>query len=145
MPVIERRRTQKRLAAAIVLHKGHVLLVRRSYTERFLPGAWGVPCGKLEAGESPADGVLRELKEETGLLGHVRRAVGRSFFDSEWDGRAVENIQTNFVVELDTDEDPGDIPVSLPEPDQAHQWVPIADLSRADLDDHNLNAIRQAL
>jgi 8-oxo-dGTP diphosphatase len=81
--------SQNRLAAAIVLHDDRILLVRRSITERFLPGVWGVPCGKLDPGEDPAAGAIRELKEETGLLGDVRRLAGHSSFISEWNGRTI--------------------------------------------------------
>lgn len=143
MPLMEQQdraqRAQNRLAAAVVLHNDRVLLVRRSLTERFLPGAWGIPCGKLDPGEDPETGALRELKEETGLIGEIRRRAGYSWFDSDWDGRRVENIQINFVVE------PITLDVVLPEPDQAYIWVPIHELDSADLDDHNLNAIKQAL
>ncbi len=31
------------------------------------PGMWDVPGGKLEANETPREGVIRELKEETGF------------------------------------------------------------------------------
>ncbi|MDX6346920.1 MAG: 8-oxo-dGTP diphosphatase, partial [Streptomyces sp.] len=41
------------MAAAVVVHDDRVLTVRRSFGERFLPGVWGVPCGKLDAGETP--------------------------------------------------------------------------------------------
>ena len=43
-----------------------VLLVRRG-TEP-LKGRWSLPGGLLELGESLADGVVREVKEETGLV-----------------------------------------------------------------------------
>ena len=39
------------LAAAVVMHNDHVLIVRRSRSEGFLPGRWGVPCGKIDEGE----------------------------------------------------------------------------------------------
>ncbi len=127
------------LAAAIVLHEDRVLLVRRSFRENFLPGAWGVPCGKLNPDEGPDVAVLRELKEETGLSGKVERRVGQSRFLSEWDGQTVENIQNNYLVH------PLDLDVELPEPDQEFRWVPTSELEQADLDEHNLSTIRQAL
>jgi 8-oxo-dGTP diphosphatase len=130
---------QIRLAAAIVLQDDQVLLVRRSVHERFLPGIWGIPCGKLEPGEDPAAGALRELKEETGLIGEVRRLAGHSDFVSEWNGRTVHNTQANCLVEPLSDE------IILPESDQAYEWVPTGKLDDFGLDDHNLNAIRQAL
>jgi len=38
-------------------------------------GAWGVPGGKIEAGETMLDAVVREFSEETGLvIGDVRWA-----------------------------------------------------------------------
>jgi 8-oxo-dGTP pyrophosphatase MutT (NUDIX family) len=42
-----------------------VLLIRR---HRFIPGTWGweVPAGRLDPGETPAAGAVRETEEETG-------------------------------------------------------------------------------
>ncbi len=129
----------KRLAAAVVMHKGRVLLVRRSETERFLPRVWGVPCGKLDTGESPQDGVLRELKEETGLLGEVVRKVGESSFVSEYRGHEVKNWQDNFLVR------PLSRHITLPEPDQAYAWLSPSELSSVDIDEYNREIVRQAL
>lgn len=129
-----------RLAAAVVMDvQGHVLVVRRSEHERFLPRAWGVPCGKLEPGENPEDGALRELKEETGLLGEVLRSVGHSRFTSEYRGHQVENRQENFLVA------PLSRHVVLPQPDQVYAWLAPDELSRVDLDAYNRDIIDQAL
>jgi 8-oxo-dGTP diphosphatase len=129
----------KRLAAAVVMRKGLVLLVRRSETERFLPRVWGVPCGKLEPGESPEDGVLRELKEETGLLGEVVRKVGESSFVSEYQGHEIKNWQDNFLVR------PLSRHITLPEPDQGYCWLSPDELHTVDIDEYNLDIVRQAL
>lgn len=127
------------LAAAVVLHDDRVLVVRRSRREEFLPGVWGIPCGKLNPGETPSAGALRELKEEAGLAGEIRRFAGKSTFVSEWDGRQVNNVQMNFLVR------PLSLDVVLPERDQEFQWIPTAELADSGLDPHNLGAIRQAL
>ncbi|WP_373296996.1 NUDIX hydrolase [Streptomyces brasiliensis] len=131
---------ERRLAAAVVMdEQGRVLLVRRSERERFLPRVWGVPCGKLEAGESPEDGALRELKEETGLLGEVVRRIGESSFVSEYRGHEVKNWQDNFLVRPLTRH------VVLPEPDQDYEWLPTDRLSSVEIDDYNRDVVSQAL
>jgi ADP-ribose pyrophosphatase YjhB (NUDIX family) len=47
--------------------EGRVLLARGS-SSADLPGVWQVPGGGIEHGEHPADGVVREFAEETGLV-----------------------------------------------------------------------------
>jgi 8-oxo-dGTP diphosphatase len=108
------------LAAAILVHEDRVLLVRRSITERFLPGVWGVPCGKVEPGEKLDEAAVRELREETGLDGTVVRNVGETTFPSVWRGKRVLNVQSNFLMRPEGT--PG--PVKLPSPDQEASWVP---------------------
>jgi ADP-ribose pyrophosphatase YjhB (NUDIX family) len=50
---------------AVVVEAGRVLLIRRG-TEP-LKGHWSLPGGLLELGESLTAGVIREVREETGL------------------------------------------------------------------------------
>lgn len=47
-----------------------VCRIAPGYTVGF-DGWWTLPGGGLEHGEDPRDGVLRELMEETGLVGEV--------------------------------------------------------------------------
>ena len=49
----------------VVVHRNRVLLIRRGHEP--LKGEWSIPGGLVELGEELADGVRRELKEETGL------------------------------------------------------------------------------
>lgn len=44
---------------------GQILLLRRA--GGVLSGQWYLPGGAVEAGESPVEGAIRELKEESGL------------------------------------------------------------------------------
>jgi 8-oxo-dGTP diphosphatase len=54
---------------------GRLLLVRRGRPPAL--GAWSIPGGRCEPGESPADACVREVGEETGLLVEVQRWAGR--------------------------------------------------------------------
>ena len=52
--------------AAIFDSEGRILLMRRSDNAK-----WCLPCGWLDPGESPEQGVVREILEETGLEAEV--------------------------------------------------------------------------
>ncbi|HEV2276178.1 MAG TPA: NUDIX hydrolase [Acidobacteriaceae bacterium] len=50
---------------AVVIEDGKVLLVRRG--QEPLKGHWSLPGGALELGETLEEGVIREVREESGL------------------------------------------------------------------------------
>ena len=47
--------------------KGEVLMLQRSKNNKAFPDYWDIPGGTLKDGEDPAQGAIRETKEETGL------------------------------------------------------------------------------
>lgn len=57
--------------AAIFNEHGEVLLMERSDGS-----GWCLPCGFVEPNESPAEGIIREVHEETGLEIRIKRLVG---------------------------------------------------------------------
>lgn len=62
-------------AAGVLLEQeGRVLLVRRRYDPR--AGAWCIPAGFMEAGETPEQSAEREVLEETGLIVQLDRLFG---------------------------------------------------------------------
>ncbi len=63
------------VTAAILTHEGRILIARRPAGDR-LAGLWEFPGGKLEPGETPREGLRRELNEEFGILTRIG-----SFFD----------------------------------------------------------------
>jgi 8-oxo-dGTP diphosphatase len=57
----------------VVFVGGRVLLIKRRFEP--LAGRWSLPGGALEVGETLAEGLAREMKEETGLDVDVGPAV----------------------------------------------------------------------
>jgi ADP-ribose pyrophosphatase YjhB (NUDIX family) len=61
--------------AAVIDETGRILLVQRADNKK-----WAMPGGALEVGETPAEGVVREALEETGIRCQPTALVG--VFDS---------------------------------------------------------------
>jgi 8-oxo-dGTP pyrophosphatase MutT (NUDIX family) len=59
------------VAGVVVDDAGHALAVQRR-----TPPRWELPGGALEVGETLADGLVREVEEETGLLVEPLRLTG---------------------------------------------------------------------
>jgi len=57
----------------VVIHRERALLIRRGNPP--LEGQWSIPGGLLEPGETLAQGVSREIAEETGLEVEVRELI----------------------------------------------------------------------
>jgi mutator protein MutT len=56
--------------AGIIRREGHILLSRRP-DDVHLPGLWEFPGGKVEPGETHAEALRRELREELGIEADV--------------------------------------------------------------------------
>ncbi len=54
------------VACALIDRDGRVLLAQRP-EGKAMAGLWEFPGGKLEAGETPERGIIRELREEIGV------------------------------------------------------------------------------
>jgi len=62
------------VGAIIIDDADRILLIKRGHPPGM--GLWSIPGGRLEPGESDADGVRREVLEETGLRVEVGRLAG---------------------------------------------------------------------
>jgi len=67
------------MAGVMLDAQGCVLLAQRP-PGKHLAGLWEFPGGKLEAGEAPADGLVRELHEELG----VEATIGEPLIRVPW-------------------------------------------------------------
>jgi 8-oxo-dGTP diphosphatase len=63
-------------AYALCLRDNALLLARMAADVTFDAGAWTLPGGGIEFGEHPDAAVLRELQEETGLVGELGTLLG---------------------------------------------------------------------
>ena len=67
---------------AVILRDGQGVIVKRRYEP--LAGRWSLPGGTLELGETLEAGVMREMREETGLdvdVGPVIEVFDRIMLD----------------------------------------------------------------
>jgi ADP-ribose pyrophosphatase YjhB (NUDIX family) len=70
---------------AVVRQGERILLVRQSAGHP-LAGQWTVPWGRLDPGESPAAGALRETLEEGGIEAVVEGLLGVQALPDPWPG-----------------------------------------------------------
>ncbi len=64
----------KVVMAAVVEKDGRYMICRRGPGRR-LEGVWEFPGGKLEAGETPEEGLARELREELKIETEIGRIL----------------------------------------------------------------------
>lgn len=76
--------------AAVIDDEGRILLIRRADN-----GQWAMPGGALEVGETPAEGVVREAFEESGVRATPVALVG--VFDSRLCGTVSRHHVYQFV------------------------------------------------
>lgn len=62
------------VGAIVIDEAGRLLLIRRGNPPA--QGQWSLPGGRVEEGETHEAAVLRELHEETGVVGTLGRHVG---------------------------------------------------------------------
>lgn len=140
----------QRLAAYAVTTRdraaGRELLLTRISPIGHHPGAWTLPGGGVDHGESPADAVRREVHEETGLRVEVGRLLG--VHDVHFAGAApsgrfedFHGVHLLFAATADPAAEP-----RVTEADgttDAAAWVPVDDVAAGRVD--VLEVVRAAL
>ena len=71
---------RRKLGASLILVPGVAAIIRdetgRVLFQKKHDGTWSLPAGAIEPGENPAQAVVREVQEETGLKVKPERIVG---------------------------------------------------------------------
>ena len=115
-------KTIRVVAAVIVREKNNqkqIFATQRGYGE--LKGGWEFPGGKIEAGETPQDALVREINEEL----DARINVGELLDTIEYDYPAFHLSMYCFLCELAADH------LELKEHEDA-KWLTIEELDSVD-------------
>lgn len=70
---------------AVVRQGERILLVRQSQGHS-LEGQWTIPWGQVQDGESPSVAVLREIREEAGIVARLEGFLGMQELPEPWLG-----------------------------------------------------------
>ena len=81
---------------AVVVDRARVLLVQRGHEPS--KGKWSLPGGILELGESLAEGIAREVLEETGLVVEAIELVELIDRIQRVSGPGVERVRYHYVI-----------------------------------------------
>ena len=110
-----------------VLVRDGKLLVQREKdgTEYALPG------GHVKIGETTADGLIREYKEETGAEIKIKKLLWTEECFWQWNGTQAHNIAFYYLIEMETGSDIPDMGEFVSHKDNCNVvlgWVPIEGL-----------------
>ena len=125
--------------SVIVTHNQQVLLMQRSLTDDYFPGAWGIPGGYMEPDEMYLEETaIRETMEElgvkikpTGVIANNRNNDTDTFY---------------LVVSADL-ENPDDYPKNITLSDEANdfKWVGKDDIDGLDFTPYTIDRVRKTL
>lgn len=110
-------RTQQVVVSGALVHKDKILIIQRSQDEKMFPGYYELPGGKLEFGEDPMAGLIREFQEETNLIINPFAPIRTfSYFNLDQTKHYVEIV---YLVDLaETDEG-----LQVSEEHSDHKWI----------------------
>ena len=90
-----------RIAAyGLITEADRLLLCRISSRLPDLAGSWTLPGGGLEFGEDPVDAMIREVREETGLVVRPGGLAGIDSLHLERDGRAFHSLRVIYFARI---------------------------------------------
>jgi 8-oxo-dGTP diphosphatase len=127
-------------AYGVLIDDGRIVLVRSS-NPRHDPPLWWLPGGGIDFGESPESTLLREFREETGLV--VRRPellVVTSDTRRRDNGDQIHTVRISYTVEHES----GELVHEVDGTTDRAGWFDVSDLAALHLADYALAAIAAA-
>ncbi len=95
------KRQITRIAAyGLVLENQHILLCRISNQLPVDAGFWTLPGGGIDFGDDPAQAMMREVNEETGLIAKPCGLAGIDSFHEENEDHTFHGIRIIYYTEL---------------------------------------------
>lgn len=121
-----------RVVAGIVIENQELLVAQRTATQSFSL-KWEFPGGKIEPGETPAEALVREFREELGI-GVETQGV---YDHIRYPGREGRPIDVLFLFARRIEGEPQTLEV------EAVKWVPLAVLDQVDFIPANRDVVRR--
>lgn len=124
----ERPVPHQRIAAYAIVRSRRGVLGTQCSDRTAIPGLWQLPGGGLEAGETPSEGVVREITEESSQQVRIRRLIDVQ--SDHWVGRSptgvLEDFQALRIIYTAVCPDPTDPEVlDVGGTTMAASWVPV--------------------
>jgi 8-oxo-dGTP diphosphatase len=126
---------------ALLLYKGKVLILREAdkYKDGTNSGKYDVVGGRVEPGQKFDDSLLREIKEETGLVAKI----GKPFYVGEWRpivrGEQWQIVATFFECTVKSNK------IRLSVDHDEYQWIDPKDFRKYKLIDNLIPAFKAYL
>lgn len=127
-------------AYGVLIDAGRIVLVR-STNPRHDPPLWWLPGGGIDFGESPETTLLREFREETGLVvRHPELLVVTSDVRRRDNGDQIHTVRVSYTVE----QDGGELTHEVDGTTDRVGWFALDDLGTMHLADYAHSAIGAA-
>ena len=89
-------------------------------------GVWALPKGQIARGDSAAETALREVGEETGLVGRLDGKLGDIRYVYTWRGQRIFKVVSFFLVRY-VGGRIGDVPPEFAHEVAEARWLPFPD------------------